>query len=139
MLNEGCVKLLRHAGRFVRTAEPSSDDQTYSIELRDGDTAFYHDAFWEWHFDRLDGDPTLSPEEYWQRREEIEDGRFRFAWRRLMCHAVDPSVFAALPALPEAGHDRHQGNHLRRYAARLGNEWAIAVAERFENEIWDRN
>ena len=60
------------------------------------------------------------------------------SWRSDIA-AVDPAVFATFDSLPEAGHDVHQGNHLRRYAARLGNEWAIAVAKRFEDEIWGRD
>ena len=140
MLHEGCVNLLHGAGRLVLVPELSTPaDEVAGFELRQRDTAFHNEKYWGWLVEELDDDATLTPEEYWRRREEIEDGRFRFAWRRLRCRAVDPGVFAVLDALPEAGHDIHQASHLRRYAARLGNEWAIAVAQRFENETSDRN
>lgn len=109
------------------------------MELRERDRASRHEEYWSWYVEELDDDPALTPEEYWRRREEIDDARFRFAWRRLRCYAVDPAVLATFDSLPEAGHEMHQGHHLRRYAARLGNEWAIAVAKRFEDEIWDRD
>ena len=51
---------------------------------------------------------------------------------------VPPGAREACAADEAARLAMHQGHHLRRYAARLGNEWAIAVAKRFEDEIWDR-
>ena len=139
MLHEGCVKLLSLAGRFGVEPEPTAAAEAAGIALRERDTAFRHDSHWGLLVEDLNGDPTVTPGEYWQRRDEIEDGRFRFAWRRLRCYAVDVEAFSMLDALPGAGHDVHQGNHLRRYAARLGNEWAIAVARRFEETVWDRD
>lgn len=136
MLEAGCVKLLRVGGRLERSSDSHPDDQAAMALLRERDTSHRHETYWTWHVERLDGNTTLTPDEYWARRDEIEDGRFRFAWRRLMCRAVPPETFALLDGLPEPGHDIHQGDHLRRYAGRLGNEWALAVAERNEEEIW---
>ncbi|MDE0177111.1 MAG: hypothetical protein OXP36_00820 [Gammaproteobacteria bacterium] len=136
MVHAGCVKLLRRAGRLDLSLERHPDDEAAAAVLRERDSAYRHEANWVWAVEHLDDDPTLTLEEYWRRRDEIEDERFRFAWRRLMCRAVPPEAFALLDALPEPGHDIHQGHHLRRYAARLGNEWALAVAERNEEEVW---
>ena len=139
MLHEGCVKLLSVAGRFNVEMETNADDEAAGTALRERDTAFRHESYWVSLVEDLNNEPALTPEEYWHRREEIEDGRFRFAWRRLRCYAVDPAVFAALPTLPEAGRDVHQGNHLRRYAAQLGNEWAIGVGQRLEEQVGDHD
>ena len=136
MLEAACVKLLRTGGRLKRSSDSHPDDEAAMALLRKRDTAHRHEAYWSWHVERLDDDATLTPEEYWARREEIDDGRFRFAWRRLMCRAVPPETFALLDGLPEHGRDVHQGHHLRRYAGRLGNEWALAVAKRNEEEVW---
>ncbi|MDE0193071.1 MAG: hypothetical protein OXQ90_17085 [Gammaproteobacteria bacterium] len=128
MLHEGCVVMLRSAGRGPPSPGPeSSEDVAARMSLRERDTAFHHEELWGLHVEDLDADPTLTPEEYWRRREQIDDERFRFAWRRLMCHAADQSAFAMFDALPDAGHDLHQGKYLRWYAARFGNEWAQAV------------
>ena len=136
MLHAGCVKQLTMAGRLDLSSERHPDDEAASAVLRERDSAYRHEANWVWAVEHLDDDPTLTPEEYWLRRDEIEDERFRFAWRRLMCRTVPPEAFALFDVLPEPGHDIHQGHHLRRYAARLGNEWALAVAERNEEEVW---
>ena len=136
MLHEGCVVMLHSGGRGPPSPGPeSAGDVVARMSLRERDTAFHHDELWRLHVEDLDADPTLTAEEYWHRREQIEDERFRFAWRRLMCHATDQSAFAMLDALPDPGHDRHQGKYLRWYAARFGNEWARAVAPDVNRQI----
>ena len=137
MLHMGCVLMLVSSGRLDLSPENDTDSEATLARMRDRDAvANRHEEPWAWAVEDLDDDPTLTTEEYWARRDEIEDGRFRFAWRRLMCRAVPPETFALLDGLPEPGHDIHQGDHLRRYAGRLGNEWALAVAERNEKEVW---
>ena len=137
MLHMGCVLMLVTSGRLDLSPENDPDSEAALARMRDRDAvAHRHEEPWSWAVEDLDDDPTLTTEEYWARRDEIDDGRFRFAWRRLMCRAVPPATFALLDGLPEPGHDIHQGHHLRRYAGRLGNEWALAVAERNEEEIW---
>ena len=139
MLFEGCEELLRSTGRLDHSPQSTSAEETAGFALRSRDTSSRHEYDWNWHIEQLDNDATFGPEQYWRRREEIDDARFRFAWRRLKCYAVEPAVFAMFDSLPEGGAEIHQGHHLRRYAARLGNDWAIAVAQRFEERIWDRN
>ena len=137
MLHMGCVLMLVTSGRLDLSPENDADSEAALARMRDRDAvAHRHEEPWAWAVEDLDDDPTLTTEEYWARRDEIDDGRFRFAWRRLMCRAVPSETFALLDGLPEPGHDIHQGHHLRRYAGRLGNEWALAVAERKEEEVW---
>ena len=129
MLHEGCFGVATSAGLGPPStgSESPVEDVAARRSLRERDTAFHLEEPWVWHIEDLDADPSLTPAEYWRRREEIEDERFRFAWRRLMCLAADQSALAMLDALPDPGDDLHQGKFLRWYAARFGNEWAQTV------------
>ena len=101
-----------------------------------------------WQYEALDDEISLSMEEYYRRRAEIDDARFRFAWRLSRCKAVPEDALAWVDELPTPEPGGHQGQDLTEMAARLGSEWAIQElkqskqlldAERHERfERWKR-
>lgn len=70
-------------------------------------------------------DEAPDHETYWDHLGQIEDERFRFAWRLQRCRSVPERALAWLDAFPApetSGYD--QARHLLGNAARLGSEWA---------------
>ena len=128
MLHSGCSMMLVTSGQL----DPSSGQRPGSAgaRRRDRDSiAFHHEEPWSLPLEHLDSDASLTPEEYWQRRAQMDEGRFRLAWRRQMCRQVPVGALRNLHELT-TDHHIHQGDYLRNYAARLGNEWALAVTAR---------
>ncbi len=129
ILQAGCVMPMVLHGGF-NPWRPPGEEQTWF-----GPSDAELDERWAWWVDKLDDDPSLSVEEYWRRRAEIDDARFRFAWRLMRCEAVPESAFAWLDSLPTPTAeptDQHQGAHLTAIAARLGSEWAQREIEQQE-------
>ncbi len=129
MLHEACVMpLVLHSG--FNPWRAAGQEPTW-IGPSDAEL----DAYWAHWVDRLDADTSLSVEEYWDRRSEIDDARFRFGWRLMRCKAVPEASLAWLDDLPRPTGDpqnQHQGAHLTTMAARLGSEWAQREKEQAE-------
>ena len=71
--------------------------------------------------------PAEEPDHdtYWRLVEEIEEERFRFAWRLHQCRAVPDDALAWVDAFPRPDHGgADQSFDLSVAAARLGTEWA---------------
>ncbi|MDE0419926.1 MAG: hypothetical protein OXK76_03430 [Gammaproteobacteria bacterium] len=136
MIVDGCTMPLIMAGLLDSSspAEQEPVDSSLPVGSSLGSVADQgptRDEVWWWHVEQLDDDASLTPAEYWRRRNDVEDGRFRFAWRLNRCRKLPREALHWLSELPQpTGHfrDVHQGAHLRAVAARLGNDWAIALA-----------
>ncbi len=129
MLHDACVMpLVLHSG-FNPWRAPGQEPTWF------GPSDAELDGYWVHWVERLDEDPSLSVEDYWDRRAEIDDARFRFAWRLMRCKAVPETSLAWLDDLPRPTGDpqnQHQGAHLTAIAARLGSEWAQREMEQAE-------
>ena len=129
MLQEACVMpLVLHSG--FNPWRPPGEVQTWF-----GPSDAELDERWTWWVDRLDEDASLPLDEYWRRRAEIDDARFRFAWRLMRCEAVPETALAWLDVLPTPTaepEDQNQGTHLTVIASRLGSEWARREIEQAE-------
>ena len=134
MLHEACVMPLVMHSDFNPWRAPGVEPTWF------GPSDDQLDERWAYWIGRLDQDPSLSVEEYWDRRKEIDDARFRFAWRLMRCKAVPETSLAWLESLPTPTgnpQNEHQGGHLTGIAARLGSEWAqreIEQADRIARE-----
>ena len=122
MLQAGCVmELVYYKPGFNPWGSP---DDLPGWEKRAPDM----DAKW-WQYEALDEETSMSMEEYYRRRAEIDDARFRFAWRLMRCKAVTDDALAWLDELPTPAAGGHQGRDLTEMAARLGSEWAMRELE----------
>ena len=133
MLHEGCVGALATHGD-PNPLRREGDDKVWDWAPTWGDDD------WRLHVDLLDRDATLPPEKYWRRRTEVDDQKYRFAWRLMSCRQVPPTALAWLEALPTPSGkpwDASQSRSLARYASRLGNEWARRHTERLAKEYGD--
>ena len=121
MLHTACVMPLVQHGRYNPWTLPG-EEITWS-----GPTDTQMDDDWRSNAQLLDQDTSLTVAEYWQHRTELEDARFRFAWRLMRCERVPQQALAWLNVLPTPSgdpDDPHQGRPLTEIAARLGSDWA---------------
>lgn len=121
ILQTACVMPLVHHGVSNPWLAPG-EENTWS-----GPTDTQIEDTWRSTAELLDQDTSLTAAEYWQHRTELEDARFRFAWRLMRCERVPRQALAWLDVLPTpSGHpdDQHQGRPLTEIAARLGSDWA---------------
>ena len=121
MLQTACVMPLVQHGRYNPWLPPG-EEITWS-----GPTDTQMEDDWRSEAELLDRDTSLTVAEYWQRRAELEDARFRFAWRLMRCERMPRQALAWLEVLgTPTGHsdDQHQGRSLTEIAARLGSDWA---------------
>ena len=131
MLHAGCAMTLVLQTGFNPWGPPDDvpNEDSRAAEL---DTAW-------WQYGALDEDVSLPPDEYWRRRAEIDDARFRFAWRLLQCKAVPEGALAWLEELPTPAAGGHQGRDLTEAAAQLGSDWAtreLRQSKHFVEQEW---
>ena len=113
LLHEGCVGALARDSAYREFGMGDVYAERWRLELADRAEEPDHDT-------------------YWRQVAEVEEERFRFAWRLHRCRSVPDEALAWIDAFPvpqespETGVGYHQGGYLLDAAARLGNEWAAA-------------
>lgn len=121
ILQTACVMPLVYHGRYNPWLSPGEEVKW------SGPTDTQIEDAWRSGEELLDGDTSLTVAEYWQHRAELDDARFRFAWRLMRCERVPSQALAWLDVLPRPSgepDDQHQGWPLTELAARLGSDWA---------------
>lgn len=120
VLHEACIEPLRRNG--IRNPwRPQWETQSWF-----GPSDAEKDERWQWNIDALDADASLTVEAYWRRRGEVEEAKYRYAWRLMRCKEAAGSLdwIDTLPTPSGSPGDEHQGVALVKIAARLGDEWA---------------
>ena len=120
LLHEACIEPLRRNG--IRDPwRPQWETQSWF-----GPSDAEKDERWQWNIDVLDADASLTVEDYWQRRGEVEEAKYRYAWRLMRCREVSGSLdwIDTLPTPSGSPGDEHQGVAFVKIAARLGDKWA---------------